>query len=196
MLLFSLLGVFVAGVMWTGYVQWLIHKAEGTEKLQVTYDVAIVLGAALRDNEPSLALKERLNHALAWYEQGKFSTIIVSGGYDYDEATLTEAEGMKGYLVAQGIPEERILLENKATSTYENLLFSQHMMDEQGFRSAVIITHSYHGARALDISQYLQYEDPVISTTESEVLWMPYHKGRETLAYSKWKLDQWYMKLN
>ena len=181
--------IIALALIWTLYVQWTIHQVEDT-KIVGKRDVGIVLGAALWNDVPSPALKERLDHALALYERDFFDTIIVSGGYDHEQSRLTEAQGMKNYLIGHGVAEEDVLLENMATSTLENLMYSQIIMFEQGYETAVIITHEYHGARALDIAQFLDFVDPSVSTVQSKVMNMPYNKARETLAFAKWKLDQ------
>ncbi|OPA74695.1 hypothetical protein BVG16_23340 [Paenibacillus selenitireducens] len=181
--------LFICGLVWLCYTQWVIHSIRNSSDLRHS-DVGIVLGAVLWDNRPSPALKERLDHALQLYQDGKFDQFIVSGGLDHPKLRLTEAEGMANYLIEKGVPKDRILLENHATSTYENLLYSQEMMSEKGYSSAVIITHNYHGARSLEIAKFIGYKDPVISTTDSKVLRMAWHQMRESLAYTKWKLDQ------
>ncbi len=182
-------------VVWTCYVQWMIHSIERLE-LNEPVDVGIVLGAALWDNEPSPALKERLNHAASLYHEGLVSELIVTGGMDYNGSTITEAEGMQRYLIKQGIPETAIVMEKLARSTYENLLYSQAMMDQNGWQSAVIITHDYHAARAKDIATFLNYDNPALSSMGSTVMYMPYHKGRETLAYTKWAMDKFILMIN
>ncbi|NBI30942.1 YdcF family protein [Chengkuizengella sp. YPA3-1-1] len=182
-------------VLWTCYVQWKIQSVEQMQ-LPKSSDVGIVMGMALgENNEASLGLKERLDHAFDLYEKGYFENIIVSGGLDANGATITEAEGMKQYLVSKGIPEENIMEEREATSSYENILYSLEIMKEHGFESTVVITHAYHGARSLDVAQFLNLTDPVVSTTPSEVMFMPYHKSRETLAYTKWLMDKMLFKV-
>ncbi|MDP5273980.1 YdcF family protein [Chengkuizengella axinellae] len=176
-------------LIWTGYVQWKIHSVEKME-LPTSSDVGIVMGMSLWENEASPGLKERLNHAIALYEQGHFNHIIVSGGLDANGATITEAEGMKIYLMANGIPEENIFEEREATSSYENILYSKRIMEENDLETTIIITHAYHGARTLEVAKFFDLTNPIVSTTKSEVLFMPYHKGRETLAYTKWKMDE------
>ena len=47
-----------------------------------------------------------------------------------------------------GVPKTAILLENRAGDTYENLAFSQKIMQEQGLRSAIIVSEPYHLPRA------------------------------------------------
>lgn len=153
-------------------------------------DVGIVLGAALWGDEPSPGLRERLEQSLKDFEAGKFQLFLLTGGLDTPHSKYTEAEGMANYLEAHGVPRDKMLLENKATSTYENLKFSREMMMERGLTSALIVTHTYHGNRALEIARALDYEEPRLSLTETKVLKPIPNTVREILAYTKWKLDQ------
>lgn len=172
---------------WVIYVQWMIHSvSDNGQPAPVTADVGIVLGASLWNNVPSPALRERLEHAYQLYNEGYFSKMIVSGGMDLNGSTISEAEGMKGYLMEKGCPPGDILIEDQSRSTYENLLFSKELMERNGMKKAVIVTHTYHGARALDIAEFIGMEEPGVSTIESQVMWMPWHNVRETMAYTKW----------
>ncbi|MGG6311033.1 YdcF family protein [Paenibacillus macerans] len=153
-------------------------------------DVGIVLGAAMWGDAPSPGLRERLEQSLQDYESGKFKLFLLTGGLDTPKSNFTEAEGMAIYLEQHGVPRDKMLLENKATSTYENLKFSQAIMNERGLTSALIITHTYHGNRSLEIAKSLNYADPKLSLKKSEVLKPIPNTFREILAYSKWKLDQ------
>ena len=68
-------------VGWIGFMLWTITSFE-PDPLDEQYDVGIVLGAALWRNEPSPGLRERLDHALALYQAGKFDKLIVTGGQE------------------------------------------------------------------------------------------------------------------
>ncbi|CAH0121143.1 MULTISPECIES: YdcF family protein [unclassified Paenibacillus] len=184
-----ILFVAVCGLLWFGYTQWIIRTAADSP-LPARSDVGIVLGASLWNDRPSPGLAERLDHALSLYKRGVFRKIIVTGGLDSPEMTLTEAQGMQQYLVERGVPPEDVYLENEATSTLENLLFSSRIMADHNWTSAIVVTHSFHGARALEIARFLGYADPVVSTIESRVLNMLWYQTRESLAYTKWKLDR------
>jgi uncharacterized SAM-binding protein YcdF (DUF218 family) len=164
------------------------HAANST--LSEPADVGIVLGAALWGDEPSPGLRERLEQSLKDFEAGRFQLFLLTGGLDTSTSNYTEAEGMANYLEQHGVPRDKMLLENKATSTYENLKFSQDMMKERGLSSALIVTHTYHGNRALEIARALDYEEPRLSLTETRVLKPIPNTIREILAYTKWKLDQ------
>jgi vancomycin permeability regulator SanA len=183
-----LLGIILA-VVWVGYMQWRM-AAIGRGVTPEPADVGIVLGAALWNNVPSPGLKERLDQALQLYRDGKVSVLIVSGGYDYNGSEFTEAEGMGNYLLAQGVPSKAIFLEKRATNTYQNLLYSEQIMQKNGWSRAIIITHRYHSVRALDIARYLKMEQPQVAPTDTQVMSIPWNRFRETLALVKWEAEK------
>ena len=186
--------IFLLILMWSGYVVWKINSVHSSDASQPA-EVGIILGSSMWGDVPSPSLKERLDHGLKQYNEGKFDWFIVSGGLDQPEFNFTEAEGMRQYLLDHGVSDKVIMMENEATSTLENLQFSQHIMNQHGWSSAIIITHTYHGMRSLEMAEYLDYAHPLLSTTDSKVLSMSYHKSREILAYSKWKLDECLLRL-
>lgn len=188
-LLLTLIGAGILIVIWLGTVMVRIHSTSSSPESAPT-DAGIILGAALWGDVPSPGLRERLELGRTLYEEGQIKRIIVTGGLDTPQSRLTEAEGMRNYLVEQGVPEEHILLENQATDTLENLVFSQRVMEEENLESATIITHDYHGMRALDIAEFAAYQEPKLAVTETRVMNMTYHTTREALAYTKWTLNK------
>ncbi len=92
-------------------------------------DFLIVLGCGLRpDGSPTPLLRGRLDRALAFAERqlaetGKSLTFVTSGGQGPDEC-ISESESMARYLMERGVPEERILREDRSTDTFENMKFS------------------------------------------------------------------------
>lgn len=184
----SMIAIVCTGVLWLGYLLWRIGSVPDDSGAKA--DVGIVLGAALWNDKPSPALQERLDRAVELYRSGRIPNMIVSGGAGNGEASLTEAEGMRNYLAEHGIPPVAIMLEKQSTDTYENLLYSKSIMQERGWRSALIITHRYHAARALDMAEFLGYERPLPSPVDSRVLMMSYHKSREAVGWTKWTLDK------
>ncbi|MFD2332009.1 YdcF family protein [Cohnella sp. GCM10020058] len=179
--------------LWCGSLFVVIGRfgGEPAKGLPAQSDVGIVLGASLWDNKPSPGLQERLDQALSLYKANVFSHFIVTGGLDGGGAVLTEAEGMRDYLLQQGVPASVIFIEPEATSTYENLKYSKAIMQANGWHTAVIVTHQYHGSRSLDIAEALDYEHPQVSVADSKVMNMAYHRTREVLAYTKWLLQKW-----
>ncbi len=93
-------------------------------------DFLIILGCGIRkDGTPTPLLAGRINRALQFAEKqikatGKAPVFVTSGGQGPNEV-VSESEAMKQYLLAKGVPEERIIEENRSTSTRENMLFSK-----------------------------------------------------------------------
>ncbi|HKQ99342.1 MAG TPA: YdcF family protein [Pyrinomonadaceae bacterium] len=109
-------------------------------------DVAIVLGSKVEaGGVPSTRLRARLDKALELYRQGLFPEIIVSGGTG-DEG-FDEAAVMKGYLVREGVPEERIHVDSGGANTYLTAQNSSRMMKERGWQSALVISQYFHISR-------------------------------------------------
>ena len=117
-------------------------------------DFIIVLGCAIRkDGTPSPLLRGRLDRALAFAkaqeaETGKAPIFVLSGGQGADEC-VSEAECMRRYLAAQGVPEERMLLEDKSTDTAENMAFSKIIIEQQSLHAQIAFaTPNYHVFRS------------------------------------------------
>lgn len=172
-------------IIWFGTTLHRINEVEQQAALHKA-DVAIVLGAAVWGEEPSPSLTERLNLALAMYQQNYVPKLIVSGGLG-DGEQVAEAVAMQRYLLQKGVPERDILLDDKSRTTFENLVNSKQLMVKNGFSSALIVSHGYHLARAVDIAASLDMTVFPVAA-ESHVLFIPYHKAREVLAYTKWKV--------
>lgn len=108
----------------------------------------VVLGCQVKGERPSRMLKYRLDAALVYLNENPGVPVVVSGGKGPDEA-ISEALCMKNYLVENGIPESRIIMEDKSTSTDENLEFSFAILDSMGLgRDIVLVTDGYHQYRA------------------------------------------------
>ena len=117
-------------------------------------DFIIVLGCGLReDGTPTPLLKGRLDRAFEYAkrqkeETGKDIVFVTSGGKGPDEP-ISESQSMKNYLLSQGVPEDRIIMEDRSTDTLENMKFSKEKIEEikPGARVAFSTTN-YHVFRS------------------------------------------------
>ena len=110
----------------------------------------VVLGSSTPNEKPSPALQQRLDLVLRLAERYPEATVITSGGVDFKEVT-PEARVMARYLQSNGLVAQRILEEDRSTSTYENLKFSKRVsMDAGGSASSpmLIVTSDFHTMRA------------------------------------------------
>lgn len=112
-------------------------------------DAIIVLGAAVHGKTISRSLKNRLDVAIEYSQNNPDALIIVSGGKGQGE-DITEAEAMEKYLLENGVPKQSIIKEDKATSTYQNFLYSKEILTEKlGSKfSVAFVTNEFHIFRA------------------------------------------------
>lgn len=128
-----------------GYV--LLHDETDWDSEAVA---VIVLGAGVNGREPSLSLQKRLEATLDYVADQPTIPIVVTGGQGRGEE-ITEARCMADWLIAHGIAAERILLEEQATDTRENLDFSRALLAERGVditANIAVVSSDYHLARA------------------------------------------------
>jgi uncharacterized SAM-binding protein YcdF (DUF218 family) len=157
-----LLGLFMWGGMWFSFTlvalllySWL-YRALPRRR---TYDFIVIHGAGLSGTELTPLLAGRVDKALElWERQGGRGLLVVSGGQGSDEE-ISEAEAMYRYLtLRKGIPAESIVMEDRSTTTMENLRFSKELMDARAdgapYRCAVV-TSDYHVFRCAEYAHEL-----------------------------------------
>lgn len=120
-----------------------------TNAAEFNEDAVIVLGCGLHGSIPSKNLADRLEKAVEYSEKNENAIIVVSGGQGPQE-DCTEAEAMYKYLVNKGIDKNKIIMEDRATSTNENYKYSKEILDGllgENYKT-VYITNSFHSYRA------------------------------------------------
>lgn len=119
-------------------------------------DAVIVLGAGVNGETPSLILRSRVTKAAEYLRAHPETPAILSGGQGPGEE-ISEAECMRRELTRQGIPESRLHLEEKSTSTAENFACSRELLRELDLDPATariaVITSDFHVFRASMIAR-------------------------------------------
>ncbi|QFZ21733.1 YdcF family protein [Saccharothrix syringae] len=130
------------------------------------FDAIVVLGAGLIGDRVPPLLANRLDRALRLYRRevgaGREPLVVVSGGQGSDEA-VPEAVAMRDYLVRRGVPEEAVVLEDRATTTRQNLGYSAELLAERGRSGrAVAVTNNFHVFRAAVLARGLRLRMQII----------------------------------
>ena len=163
----------------------------------VTYeeDVVIVLGAGVHGDEPSRHLVQRLEKALMYHEKNPDALILVSGGQGAQES-VTEAYAMSKYLFQHGVPEDKIIMEEAAASTFENFKFSLDLINGDyadrfgGEYKVAFITNDFHIYRAERLAEKAGFKNINHMHANIDLYTYPQNYIRETLAVLKlWALD-------
>ncbi len=106
----------------------------------------VVLGAAVRGDVPSKALKTRIDAAYDYLESHPNTVAVLSGGQGQGE-WISEAECMRRSLTARGIDGSRLIIEDKSTSTNENLKYTLEIIGDR-YKSIAVVTNDFHVFRA------------------------------------------------
>lgn len=110
----------------------------------------LVLGAGLRGQQVSDLLRRRLAAALDAHRRNPRALIIVCGGQGEREV-IPEAAAMARWLLAQGAPADKIIVEDKSLTTRQNLLFAKELLAARGIspeEPVAVVTNRFHCYRA------------------------------------------------
>ncbi|WP_372453995.1 SanA/YdcF family protein [Actinoplanes hulinensis] len=106
--------------------------------------VALVLGAQVDNGQPSAFLAARLEIARQLLEAGKIKAILVSG--DHGEWAYDEPGAMQAWLVARGVPADRVVLDHAGFDTYDSCVRARKIF---GVQQAIVVTQNFHLPRAV-----------------------------------------------
>ena len=168
------------GLLVVGITECLIIHASFGDKDE-TCEYMLVLGAKVRNDGPSVSLMDRIKATTAYMEDHPEVIAVVSGGKGPDEP-MTEAQCMYEQLVKLGVDPNRIWLEDKATSTWENLHFAMNLIEEKtGQRPEKIglLSSEYHLFRAKMFARACNVEAVGIPAHTSRISQMVNHFMRE-----------------
>lgn len=151
------------------------HRTSDVKSIE-NVNTMIILGAKVNEDGISKTLKRRLDKAIEYYNTNKnINNIIVSGGQGSDEV-VTEALAMKNYLVKNGVSKDKIIMEDKATTTLENIIFSKKIITDKNLKGKVlIVTSDYHLFRGQFIASILGIDNEglcSISPLSSRIYYM------------------------
>ena len=154
---------------------------ESTQSAQA----GVVLGAAAWGAHPSPVYRERINHAIDLYRQGRISKLIFTGGTRFTDFP-TEAKVAHDYAIRQGIAEKDILIEPLSRTTYENLSEVKKLMRRMKIDSILIISDPLHMKRAMYIAEELGLQAQPSPTEFSKVQSFPIQV--KFLSHETWAL--------
>ena len=118
-------------------------------------DVIFIPGNGYPQMAERAARLYKENYAPYVLPSGKYSVTkscfsgVLAKKEKYKGEFLTEWEFLKSVLLENGVSEQAILREEKATFTYENAMYSRKVTDEAGIvvRRGILCCKSYHARR-------------------------------------------------
>ena len=108
--------------------------------------IVVFAGGVGESGEAGGGYQERVKQAVDLYRGGYAPRMIFSSGFVF---AFQEAEVMKSLAMANGVPASAITLETQAVNTRDNVVQSEQILHERGWRSILLVSSPYHMRRAL-----------------------------------------------
>ena len=143
---------------------------DGLRDYKGNADMAVVLGNRVdRDSSLSPVLKGRVDKALELFQQGRVPLIMVSGGRGKKKGMggVPEGMAMKRYLVAHGVPANRIVEDNDGENTYLTAKDLLPVADSLHIHSAIAVSSFYHLTRTKYIIRKVGFRNVYGAYSES-----------------------------
>ena len=149
----ALMAAFIICIIIACVISVLIIEAAKT--MPAGDETLIVLGCQVKGTSPSLMLTERLNAAKEYLDKHENTVCILSGGKGPDEE-ISEAQCMYNYLTEHGISSGRLIMEDRSTSTRENLQYSLDIINKNNLnKNVALVTNEFHEYRSFKIAEKL-----------------------------------------
>lgn len=144
---------------------------------------AITLGNRATKDGPGPLLKNRIKATQRYLNKNKDTVAVLSGGKTKNDY-IQEAACMYNTLTLEGIDEKRLFIEDTSLSTYENILFSYRIIEEENKeKNLAIVTDSFHQLRARFIIKKLRIKTKVGAVNSATpFLYIPTFYVREWLG--------------
>jgi len=147
-------------------------------------DAIIVIG---RDKQG-----ERVERAVELFRQGLGRQLILSG--QQIRWRTNSADIMKHHAAVLGVPQEAILIDRDGTTPTVQAEHVRELMAQAGLKSAILVTHSYHSARAIEAFQTVLAQAgmavmsaPVATTSFDPRAWWTTRKGAKAVFEEYWQ---------
>jgi uncharacterized SAM-binding protein YcdF (DUF218 family) len=118
-------------------------------------DVIVLLGGGVYDKVPDLSgvgaptedMIGRLVTAVRLQKKINIP-IIVSGGAVF-KGRKAEAPIVKRFLIDLGVPDKKIIIEDKSRDTIENARYTAEICKRLGYKKPILVTSAYHMKRSV-----------------------------------------------
>lgn len=113
---------------------------------------------------PSPLMLERTDRAVEYLKENEDCFVVVCGGITTDEQIISESALMEKILTEKGVNPDRIILEDKSTTTFENFEFAKEVIEKQSGKNiedvdVAFLSSDYHIHRASVIADHFGFND-------------------------------------
>lgn len=148
-------------IFYTPLVWFLTDRLKISQEPKKVDCIVVFAGGVGESGKAGQGYEERVKYAVELYKKGYAKKIIFSSGYAY---VFKEPLIMKSLAVSLGVPEDGIILEDKAANTYENVKFVKSILDNKKWNEILLVSSPYHMQRSSLVFRKIAKEIKVIYT--------------------------------
>jgi uncharacterized SAM-binding protein YcdF (DUF218 family) len=177
-----------------GWCVWVYRQIEATARIDNAQpaDAIAVFGAAEYAGRPSPVLHARLDKAVSLYNQRLAPVIVTLGGGSDKDSGLTEGGVGRDYLLANGVPYDRIVAETKSIDTEQQVQRLAAIAAREHFKHIIVVSDGTHLFRIAELCRRagLQvYTSPRAPLGHIDDLDAAQRVMHEMLSYTSLRLD-------
>lgn len=131
-------------IFYTPALWFIAEPLKISEPPEIADVILVLAGGVGESGKAGQGYEERVQYAVELYKKGLAGHIILSSGYKY---VFEETSIMKALTVYLGVPEEAIILEDKAINVYENIRFAKDILIANGWRKVLLVSSPYNMLR-------------------------------------------------
>ncbi|KPK42632.1 MAG: hypothetical protein AMJ78_01800 [Omnitrophica WOR_2 bacterium SM23_29] len=146
-------------IFYTPFVWYLAEPLKFTQEPQKADAIVVFAGGVGESGIAGQGYEERVSHAVELYKKGYAKNLVFSSGA---RSTFPEPYVMKALAISLDIPPESIVLEDTASRTYENVKFTNEILNKKGWNKIILISSPYHMRRSLLVLKKVAPDKKVI----------------------------------
>ena len=150
--------------------------------------IVVFAGGVGESGQAGGGYQERVKQAIDLYKAGYARFLVLSSGYVY---SFREAEVMRALATDNGVPASAIVLELRATSTYQNVVFVDEILRDHHWQKILLVSSPYHMRRATMVWRKLAPEVTVIPAPPPQSQFYDHPKAGATLTQIRGILQEY-----
>ena len=131
-------------LFYTPLIWFLAKPLKISQKPDKSDCIVVFAGGVGESGRFGQGYEERVERAVELYKNGYAQNLVFSSGYMY---LFKEPLVMKALAVSLGVPQEKIITEEKASNTFENVLYSKEILERYGWNKILLVSSPYHMLR-------------------------------------------------
>lgn len=161
--------IFQSNLVW-----WLAEPLRISEPARRSDAIVVFAGGVGESGRAGGGVQERISKALDLYRESVAPRLIISSGFVFAQR---EAGQMRDIAIANGVPADAIILEERATDTYENVVFTRDILASHGWQRIALVSSPYHMRRALLTWRKAAPTVEVVATPPETSLFYAHRRG-------------------